>query len=170
MGYPDAVSKVWLGVALGLALCSCEADDEHEQGRRTFCHGFCDGLRSCVLADSSCDENCLDSYHPSGLRGSALSAIGACLSHAFCYDLETDEAFKICADQAAEQTPLRPALLSYCESASLNYFRCNGFWPVEECTATMGLWDDDRLRDAQACHDAACNALRSCEGAVFTSP
>jgi hypothetical protein len=164
-----AVYRRWLGVVLGLALCACErgSADQDEVGRDDFCAGYCDGLVRCGLADSSCFPACADAYHPTRTRSSGLRAVGACLSSETCDVLGSDDPAGPCFDRAAAQEPLRPALVSYCESASLNYFRCDGFWAVEECTSTMGLWKDEVLSKAQACHSKSCDALNPCEKEAF---
>jgi hypothetical protein len=164
-----AVYRLWLGAVLGLALCACErgSADQDEVGRDDFCAGYCDGLVRCGLAGSNCFSACADGYHPTRTRASGLSAVGACLSHESCDVLDTDDPAGPCFDRVAAQEPLRQELLSYCESASLNYFRCDGFWAVEECTSSMGLWKDEVLSQAQACHSESCDALNPCEKQAF---
>jgi hypothetical protein len=155
---------------LGLMLAGCGTDAPADAGRLDYCAGYCDGLVRCNLADSGCTSSCIDTYHPRGRRNDGLSRIGDCLRHESCDVLGQEDDQDACWKSSAAQEPLRPALASYCESESLNDYRCNVFWPVEECVKAMGLWEDSVLARAQECHSWSCDTLQSCEKAVFDSP
>ena len=157
-------------MVLGATPLACASGDYYEEGRETFCDGLCEGFQRCGLTDSGCASRCLDAYHPRGIRGSSLGAVGDCLRDANCDALGDETASDACFDQVAKSERLRPELVSYCESASLNDFRCNIFWSVEECSDHMGLWEDAVLERAQACHQNDCSTLQSCEKAVFDAP
>lgn len=159
--------RLWLGVALGLGLGGC--GDDSDAGRIHFCGGLCAGMQRCGLTDSECGTRCLANFEAHGERESGLGVVGDCLRNERCDILAGDKPFDSCFDQAAKQEPLRPALKSYCESASLNDFRCNVFWPVEDCVHSMGLWDDATLQSAQSCHERSCETRDACESGVFKS-
>lgn len=168
--YAAAVSRFWFGAALGLILAGCGTEVPADVGRLDYCAGYCAGLERCDLADSSCNSACIDSYHPHGLRNESLSRVGNCLRSESCDVLASEDSQDACWESGAAQEPLRPGLIGYCESASLNDYRCNIFWSVEECAKTMGAWEDSVLARAQECHSWSCETLPDCEKAVFDSP
>ena len=133
-----------------------------------MCQGFCAGLYRCGLADHGCTEGCIAEYQPLGFRGSALAAVGACAKLADCETLASDDPTKACFEQAGRAEPLRAELLDYCESASRAYFRCDNWWSIEDCTESMGVFEDDVLARAQmSCHGRDCDALADCETSIF---
>jgi hypothetical protein len=156
---------------LGLSViggCSSGGEpDAYAEGVAALCRGACAGFQRCGLGGSECSQNCMDNYHPHGVHSSTLAVVGECLRDEDCETLAAEDAFEPCFESAAQAEPLRDQLLAYCESASLNYFRCNLWWSVEDCTHTMGAWDDAMLRAAMPCHDRACDDLRACEKASF---
>lgn len=156
-----------LALMLTLLASSCASGGEGTTG---FCDGLCAGLSRCSLTDAGCSVRCVDNYHPTGVRTDALGAIGSCLSDESCDVLSSADPVTDCFERVARDVPLRPALVSYCKSAARNDYRCNIFFSVDECTASMGLWEDSVLGRAQACHENACASLSTCEKAVFDAP
>jgi hypothetical protein len=169
------VSRLWSWIALagGSLLCACSSDDEprpggYEAGLAALCDGLQDGYERCKLTGQ---RRSYCGYDPVGVDGSALAYVGDCLrSDAHCVHLGSDQPAETCFEAAAGAAPLRQTTVDYCESASLNYFRCNGWWAVDDCLSQMRLWNDATLRDAMTCHDLACDALPDCEKAAFESP
>jgi hypothetical protein len=172
------VRSFWLWTVLGVALlggCSSggtaadmsSASQPMDDGRPAFCQGFCDGRDRCGQADPNCNANCLDQAQLKGIRPSALAAVGECARTEDCKTLELDNPTAHCFEKVQQAEPLRQAVIDYCESATLNYFRCNFWWSVEDCTLAVNAWQDDVLQRAQTCHLAACSRLFDCEKAIF---
>lgn len=154
-------------------LCGCSSDDgpspeSYEAGLAALCDGLQDGYARCSITGQ---RRGYCGYDPVGLDGSALAYVGDCLrSDAFCVHLASDQPAETCFDKAAGAAPLRQATVDYCESAALNYFRCNSWWSVEDCTSRMRLWGDLILQAAMSCHDQPCDQLASCEKTAFEGP
>jgi len=155
---------------VGWLLLGCAGEDPSafERSRLLVCDSACNGFQRCGLADSSCKPSCAETYHPRGIRPSSLTEVAACLGELDCETLDSDEAFERCADRAAKAAPLRAAVLDYCESASKSFFACGSWWSLEDCTESVGLWEDERLNEAKACHSAPCDEIASCEHRVFS--
>lgn len=157
-------------MAGGSLLCSCSSDDapssgSYEAGLAALCDGLQDGYARCSIGGQ---RRGYCGYHPVGFDGSALAHVGACLrSEASCPQLASEQPAEICFDEAAGAAPLRQATVDYCESASLNYFRCNIWWSVEDCTNRMRLWNDSTLEAARSCHDHQCDDVVDCEKVAF---
>jgi hypothetical protein len=135
-----------------------------------MCHAICAGHARCGRIRSGCEAACAAGYEPRGIRGSGLLRVAACLEEQPCETIVNDTALEPCFRRAAAAEPLRDLLITYCESASRNYFRCNDWWPVEECTQRASLWTDETLAAAITCHEQDCDELRTCEDAVFGDP
>jgi hypothetical protein len=167
------VFQLWVRVLLGASLLAgCSGDDpsSYERGVSDICHGACVGWQRCGISDGSCESNCVANYDPRGMRGDSLSKVGQCLERESCDTLASDEPFSPCFDQAATLEPLRDELLAYCEDVARGYFNCNIWWSVEDCTHTMGLWNDDVLKAAALCLDHNCPDISGCEKATFENP
>ena len=142
-------------------------DVGYEQGRQTECHGLCAGYEHCGFMAPTCDADCLDGYNPVGVRGSVLEAIGACMQDDDCDSLGSDDPSAACFARVEAAEPLRQAVVDYCESATLAWFRCDSWWPVEECATSMSIWQDDVLEHARSCHPKSCQDLDTCEDQIF---
>jgi hypothetical protein len=163
------VQQRWRWTALLLGLLGCATDDPsaYDRGRLAVCESACEGYQRCSLADSRCLASCANDYHPHGIRPSALLHVAKCLKGSSCVDLESDTAFQQCTERAARAEPLREAVIEYCQSAAKSYFECGSFWPVEECSQSAGVWEDEVLADAGQCHERECDALFDCEHEAF---
>jgi hypothetical protein len=156
---------------MGLGLLGCGDDPtDFEQARLAMCHSTCAGYERCGLVAGGCEAACAESYDPRGIRPSGLLRIAECLETQSCAAIIGDTALEPCFKREAAAEPLRDRVITYCESASRNYFRCDDWWPVEECTRTVSLWTDETLAAAHACHDLECAELDVCENAVFGDP
>lgn len=161
----------WLVGVGAIGGCSTgDAEDSYHEGVVAVCRGACDGYRRCGLATSGCYQGCFESYDPRGIRGSTLAVVGECLRDEDCATLTSEESLRPCFESAAQVEPLHEASLAYCESASKNYFRCNIWWSVEECTHVMGGWNDAVLGAAQLCHELRCEDIQDCEKTTFENP
>lgn len=163
----------WVSVAGGLVgACACSSDDEpdagsYEAGLAALCDGLSEGYRRCRVPNRDYDY-C--GYSPEGYDGRGLVAVGACLRSEDCEVLASDEPAANCFDEAGRTAPLRQVVVDYCESASLNYFRCNSWWSVADCSERMRLWNDATLLNAVGCHQQPCEELSNCETIVFEHP
>ena len=164
----------WSWVALGCSslLCGCSVDDgpspeSYEAGIAALCEGLGDGYERCRLRGSGYDY-C--GYRPRLYDGRALAFVGECLKSEDCSVLASGEPASECFDEARGGARLRQATVDYCESASLNYFRCNIWWSVEDCTSRMRLWSDSALETAMSCHHHPCEDLTDCEKLAFEIP
>ena len=155
-------------------LVACSSDDsardtrdDYERGLAALCDGLHYGVRRCELPDPD-PSYC--GYHPTGVRGSSLAAVGACLRHEECARLALEQPADHCFDEVRSTQPLSDGVIAYCESAATSYFRCNVWWSVEDCTEQMSLWSDDVLQAATLCHEQPCDTLESCEKITFAAP
>lgn len=132
-----------------------------------ICGDACSGFQRCGFGDSTCVNACIGSYDPRGIRPDVLVRVGDCVREESCTTLASDAPFGECFDEVAATEPLRPALIDYCESASLAYYSCDVWWEVEECVHIMSIWDDSLLDRSRACHDRPCAELDACEEQAF---
>lgn len=153
--------------ALFVVVGCAEGPASYDEGRAELCGGICAGYQRCSLADSGCTERCLARYQPQGIRGDVLVRVGDCLREESCETLASEQPLRACYERVSETEPLRPALVHYCESASLAYFECGTWWETERCARSMSVWEDDRLGRAEQCHARGCDELVSCERSVF---
>jgi hypothetical protein len=171
------LARLLATAALALAACSSGGSDDDndvvdpqqawERGRDDACHGLCDGERRCGTALPRCDDACIETYQPLAMRAEVLTAIGKCLTKESCETLATDNPSDACVAEVAAAEPLRTEVVAYCESATLAYFQCNSWWELEACAARMGIFEDDVLLRARACHVKPCTELFDCETKVF---
>lgn len=157
----------WLVAIAGLLGCSSGDPSVYDRSRLAVCESVCRGYQRCRLTDALCEARCASIYEPQGIRPSALFHVASCLEQLDCAVLASESAFEKCTIEAGAAEPLRDAVLEYCESAAQSLFQCDRWLPVQECTAAVGVWSDERLADAQVCYAEACDAIDDCQHLVF---
>jgi hypothetical protein len=158
-----------------LTACASGGDDGEpaelstEQAQTQLCSNLCQRQAACEFGDAAaCEDNCMNTWHPVGMRSDVLLQVGECTKTQACSEFESEQPTEACFDSVSDQLPLTSATLDYCEHVSATDFRCGIWFEVEECTKTMGVWRDEVLRDAQTtCLQADCRDLSDCFIAVF---
>lgn len=169
--------RVWVALIVTLSACSSggSGDDggatglSSEQAKLGFCADMCERFEGCALGDAaSCQQNCASDWNPIGLRSEVLVQAGECTKSLACESFGEDDPSAACFDAVSDALPLSDAVLDYCEKISANDFRCNIWWPVEDCTKTVGIWRDEVLSDVKStCLGVACPDLEDCYESVF---
>jgi hypothetical protein len=152
------------------ACASGGSDDESEppapaavaNGLSAFCDGLCAGMERCNQPIDTCASDCLARMDLNGYQASSLATVGACAKTEDCKRLRLADSTGQCFAQARNDEPLRQTVVDYCEAASLNYFRCDHWWPLDQCATDVDLWQDDVLTRARGCLNLVCDQLFDC--------
>jgi hypothetical protein len=159
-------------ISVVLALLTACADDDHNGSPQT-CQLECERAAQCspALDGRACRQQCSSPGEPvPPLSPRYLDAVRRCLGAVPCHEAHLGEASESCAYNAAlHLKPSKPAE-DLCRRALRSEGQCRlTTLASPTCLDDVKIYDDDVLRRAARCYDAACVDQPRCLESVLGS-
>lgn len=157
------------GVAVGTLLAlgggSGCSEPEPTPSQVVFCDAVCGRAESCDSnrVNRSCFHDCVTAeVRLAGVRGDAIAIVADCIGEIDCVTI-FEGPYDACWQRAETETPRDVHTRDFCFAFSSALWECGWNYPVADCEASWGVWEDAVQDRVLACRGAAsCAAFDAC--------
>jgi len=140
---------------------------------KDYCADSCTKAHGCdkTVDVQTCSNTCKNDFAAVGpkLRDDFLGSITSCYSDQDCVAVLDDKALGKCTDEAvAELAPSKEGT-SFCTDYQNAVDKCDANFDKAECYDKAKTFNDDALKEAEACLSKACSDIDDCVKATLGS-